>query len=125
MSIKLKEVLRELSDKIAEVYNLELAGEMTNIYIDLVTRADDVSRKYWKLVKTLAVIEKERDGLRKKLEEERVTNESKTKSFNIATETAKEMIDKERELRDKAERERDQAEYDREYYAMQLMEYID
>ena len=125
MSIKLKEVLRELSDKIAEVYNLELAGEMTNIYIDLVTRADDASRKYWKLVKTLAAIEKERDGLRKKLEEERVTNESKTKSFDIATETAKKMIDKERELREKAEREGDQAEYDREYYAMQLMEYID
>ena len=73
MSIKLKEVLRELSDKIAEVYDLELAGEMTNIYIDLVTRADDVSRKYWKLVKTLAAIEKERDELRKKLEKERVT----------------------------------------------------
>ena len=98
---------------------------MTNIYIDLVTRADDASRKYWKLVKTLAAIEKERDGLRKKLEEERVTNESKTKSFDIATETAKKMIDKERELREKAEREGDQAEYDREYYAMQLMEYID
>ena len=37
------------------------------------------------------------------------------KSFDIATETAGKMIDKERELREKAERERDQAEYDSEY----------
>ena len=71
MSIKFKEVLRELSDKIAEVYDLELAGEMTDMYIDLVTRADEASGKYWKLVRTLAAVEKERDELRNKFNEER------------------------------------------------------
>lgn len=60
MTVKLKEVLEELSDKIAEVYDLGLAEEMTSICNDLVTRANDVSRKYWELVKTLATVEKER-----------------------------------------------------------------
>ena len=70
MSAKFKEVLRELSDKITEVYDLGLAEEMTDIYIDLVTRADEASRKYWELVRTLAAVEKERDELRNKLNEE-------------------------------------------------------
>ena len=32
MSSAFKKVLRELSDKIVEVYDLELAGEMSDIY---------------------------------------------------------------------------------------------
>ena len=148
MSVKFKEVLRELSDKIAEVYDLELAEEMTDIYIDLVTRADDASKKYWKLVKALAAIGKERDELRNKLNEEQITSESMRKSFSIATGTAKKMIDKAGEdvgylskelneercarvqaendaewLRGELEEERRlrvDAEYDKEYYAMQL-----
>ena len=60
MMTDLKEVLKELDDKIAEVYDLELAEEMTDIYVDLVTRVDAMSKRYWELVKTLAKVERGR-----------------------------------------------------------------
>ena len=34
MTTDLKDVLKDLNDKIAEVYNLDLAEEMTDVYID-------------------------------------------------------------------------------------------
>ena len=37
MTTDLKGVLKELDSKIAKVYDLDLAGEMTDIYIDLTT----------------------------------------------------------------------------------------
>ena len=49
--------------KIAEVYELDHAEEMTDIYIDLTDLIDGMSRNYWKLVKALAKIEKDRDDL--------------------------------------------------------------
>ena len=94
MSSGFKKVLRELSDKIVEVYDLELAGEMSDIYNDLVTRTDEASRKYWKLVKSLAT---ERYELLKKLQAIKNSIEKR------------ESIKEERELRKKAERERVQA----------------
>ena len=63
--------MRKISDKIGEIYDLDLAEEFTHIYEDLVTRVKGLSKRYWNLVKTLATIEKERDELRKELEEER------------------------------------------------------
>ena len=125
MSTNIEELLRQLSDKISEVYDLDIAEEITDIYIDLVKRVNGSSKRYWKLVKTLAVIEKERDELRKELDEERIAKNSVMKSYELVSEVAKKMIDEEQQLREKAEKERDQAEYDREYYATQLMEYID
>ena len=76
-------------------------------------------------MKKLATVEKERDELRKKLEEERIVKESITSSFRTATDVAMKVIGEERKLREKVEKERDQAEYDKEYFANQLMEYID
>ena len=63
MTTDLKDVLMELDSKIAEVYDLDLAEEMTDIYIDLTDRLDEFSSQYWKLVKALAKTEKERDDL--------------------------------------------------------------
>ena len=120
-----KEILEELSDEISEVYDLELAEEMTDIFEDLTSKIDEDLKQYWSLVKKLATIEKERDKLRKELEEERITKESMTRSFRTATDVAMEVIGEEREFREKVEKEIDQAEYDKEYYANQLMEYID
>ena len=103
MSSGFKKVLRELSDKIVEVYDLELAGQMSDIYNDLVTRTDEASRKYWKLVKSLAT---ERYELLKKLQ---AIKNSIEKSCMLLCDVARESIKEERELRKKAERERVQA----------------
>ena len=66
-------LLRKLSRKIAEIYDLEIADEFTKIFEDLVTRIKNTSKGYWGLVRKLAVCEKERDMEREKvriLEEE-------------------------------------------------------
>ena len=63
--------LKSISDKISEIYDLDHAEEFTDIYMELVKRVKGSSKRYWSLVKTLAMIEKERDELRKELEEER------------------------------------------------------
>ena len=102
---------------------------MTDIYNDLVTRVNGLSKRYWKLgtitLKTLGTIEKERDELCKKLKEERMKRESNMRGYKMTIKVMQGMIEEERKLREKAERERDQAEYDSKYYAKQLMEYID
>lgn len=67
MTMEFKEILEELSNKIPEVYDLELAQEMTAIYNDLLACTKNISKKYWNLLKMLATIEKERDELRNKL----------------------------------------------------------
>ena len=59
--MKTKQILKELSDKIAEVYDLELAEEMTVIFEDLSDNINENSKRYWSLVKKLAVVERERD----------------------------------------------------------------
>ena len=58
--MSLKEILEELSDKISEVYDLELAEKMTDIFEDLTGKIDEDLKQYWSLVKKLATIEKER-----------------------------------------------------------------
>ena len=83
MTPDLKDILMELDSKIAEVYDLELAEEMTDIYIDLTDRVDELSKNYWKLVKALAKTEKDRDDLLRDLEVEKKI--SKAKSEEIAT----------------------------------------
>lgn len=76
MSTNMEGFLKSISDKISEIYDLDLAEEFTDIYGELVTRVNRLSKRYWKLVRTLAAIEKERDELRNKLEEERIAKES-------------------------------------------------
>ena len=71
MTTNTEELLRKLLDKIADIYDLEFAEEFTEIFKALVTRIKDTSKRYWDLVKKLAVIEKERDELRRKLDMER------------------------------------------------------
>ena len=109
MTTDLKDVLKELDSKIAEVYDLDLAEEMSDIYIDLWDRYDESSKKYWKLVKALAKTEKERDDLVRKLDatvqEER---EEFYKKFKEEENRSKFLM--------KSFIEKDQAEYDRDYY---------
>ena len=97
-----------------------LAEEMTDIYIDLVHRTDLMSKKYWKLVKALAMIEKERDEFREKFKEEEMKNRSMKISFELYGDTAKGMLDEERKLRENVEKERDELLYDRNYYRNEL-----
>ena len=66
-----EELLRELSDKITEIYDQEFAEEFTEIFKVLVTRVKNASKGYWDLVKKLAMIEEERDELRRELDIER------------------------------------------------------
>ena len=61
-----EELLQQLSDKISEVYDVDLAKEMTDIFIDRSNNINEMSDRYWSLVKSLAMIEKQRDELRSK-----------------------------------------------------------
>lgn len=61
--MSMNDILKELSDKIGEVYDLEVAKDLTEIYEALADRACAGSRKYWQLVKKLAAVERERDPL--------------------------------------------------------------
>ena len=104
--MSLKEILEELSDKISEVYDLELAEEMTGIFENLTGKIDKGSKQFWSLVKKLDTIEKERDELCEELEGERIVKESMTRSFITATDVAMKVIGEERELCEKVEKER-------------------
>lgn len=69
--MKTEEFLKKLSDSISYIYDLDLAEEMTDISIGLSNNINEMSERYWSLVRRLAIVEKERDELRKKLNEER------------------------------------------------------
>lgn len=56
-----KEILNELSEKISEVYDLEFAEEFTETFENLTENIDECSKRYWTLVRMLAICEKERD----------------------------------------------------------------
>ena len=75
MSTNMEGFLKSISDKISEIYDLDLAEEFTDIIVELIRRVKETSRRYWKLVRTLAAIEKERDELLKELEKERLISE--------------------------------------------------
>ena len=69
-------LFEELSEKITEIYDVELAKEITEIYEDLalstgelITRYEKGSARYWGLVKKLAKCEKERDEERRAKEQ--------------------------------------------------------
>ena len=62
--------LKELSGVIGDVVDSEIAEDLTEICEDLVSRVNTMECKYWKLVKTLAAVEKERDMLRLKLDDD-------------------------------------------------------
>ena len=99
-------LLRELSDKITEIYYLDLAEELTDIFTDLTKEIKEDSYRYFKLAKKLAICEKEKER-----------QEIIAKSYKKAYKVAKEVFDEERELREKIEKEKEQAEYDKEYFA--------
>lgn len=65
--MKTEELLKKLSDSISYIYDLDLAEEMIDISIGLSNNINEMSERYW----SLAIVEKERDELRKKLNEER------------------------------------------------------
>ena len=110
MTTDLKDVLMELDGKISEVYDLGLAEEMTDIYIDLTDRVNELSSQYWKLVKALAKTEKDRDDLVRKLRVEKKISEARSGDRKLIFKIAMENI------QGKLDKEKDQAEYDRDYY---------
>ena len=61
MSTNMEGFLKSIFDKISEIYDLDLAEEFTDIYGELVRCVKETSKRYWSLVNTLAMIEKERD----------------------------------------------------------------
>ena len=56
-------LLRKLSDKISEVYDLSLAKELTDIYVELTEQIREDDYKYFNLAKKLAKLEKEKDRI--------------------------------------------------------------
>lgn len=113
MTTDLKDVLIDLDSKITEVYDLELAEEMSDIFIDLVDRVDELSTKYWKLVKALATVEKERDDLLSKYNDTLSKYNATLKKNNVTFKNVARALNNIKE-------ERDQAEYDRDYYRNEL-----
>ena len=116
MTTDLKDVLIELDSKIAEVYDLDLAEEMTDIYVDLSDRINEFSRQYWKLVKALAKTEKDRDDLVRELKVEKEISKARSEDRKVVFEIAMDKIQEERKVQDNLVIEKDQAEYDRDYY---------
>ena len=92
-------------NKISEVYELDLAEELTDIFVDLTKEIKEDSYRYFNLAKKLAKCEKEKER-----------QEIIAKSYKKAFAVAKEVFDEERELREKVEKEKEQAEYDKEYF---------
>ena len=125
MSTSTEELLRKLSDKITLVYDLEFAGEFTEIFEDLVSYTKDKSKRHWRLVKKLAAIEKERDEerraralaeydvdyLAKELDEER-----------CARAQAEDDVERLVKERDEKRIARKHLEYDVEYLTKELIE---
>ena len=109
MTTTFEDVLIELDSKIAEVYDLDLAKEMSDIHIDLSDRIYELDSQYWKLVKALAKTERERDELVRELDVEKRTVKM---VFEIGMATARE----ERKIQDQLDIEKDQIEYDKNYY---------
>ena len=50
-------LLRKLSDKISEVYDLSFAKELTDIYVELTEQIKEDDYKYFNLVKDLAELQ--------------------------------------------------------------------
>ena len=107
-------LLRKLSDKILEVYNLEHAEEFTNIFTDLTKEIKEDSYRYFNLVKKLAKCEGEKER------QERIVN-----VYKEAFDVAKDVFDEERELREKIEKEKEQVEYDKEYFMNFVNEFLE
>ena len=106
-------LLEKLSDEITEVYNLELAKELTDIFVDLVDQIKEDDYRYFNLVKKLAKLEIEKG----KIKEEKERQERIVSVYRDAYDVAKEVYDEERERGDRLEREKERAEYDKEYFA--------
>ena len=70
MRTSTEELSRKLSNKIAVIYDLELAEKFTDIFEELVRRTKGTSRRYCDLVKKLEVMEKEQDEERRTRQEE-------------------------------------------------------
>ena len=125
MAANTEELLRKLSDKIAEIYDLEFAEEFTEIFEDLASRMKDKSKRHWRLVKKLAAIEKEHDEerraralveydvdyLAKELDEER-----------CARARAEDDVERLMKERDEERIVRKHLEYDGEYLTRELIE---
>ena len=63
-----EKTLRKLSDRISEVYNLELVKELSEIFIDLTKEIKEDEYKYFNLVRELAELEIEYEKIKKERE---------------------------------------------------------
>ena len=125
MRASTEELLRKLSDKIAEIYDLEFAEEFTDIFEELVRRTKGTSRRYWDLVKKLAVIEKGRDEERRTRQQAEEDVEYLSKELNeerCARAQAEYDVERLVKERDEERLAREHLEYDVEYLTKELIE---
>ena len=111
-------LLGQLSEKINEVYDLNLAEELiiTDIFVDLVDQIKEDDYRYFNLIKKLAKMEIANQKIKREAErQERIVNVYKT-----AYDVAKDMYDERGEILERMEKEKEQAEYDKEYFAKEL-----
>ena len=125
MATNTEELLRMLSDKIAEIYDLEFAEEFTEIFKDLVSRMKDKSKRHWRLVKKLAAIEKERDEERRARALVEYDVDYLAKEFDeerCARAQAEDDVERLVKERDEERITRKHLEYDVEYLTKELIE---
>ena len=108
-----KTLLEKLSSKINDVYDLNLAEELTDTFVDLTDQIKEDSYRYFNLVKKLAKLEVKKE----KIEKGKERRERIVSVYKDAYKVAKEVFDEERERGEKIETEKEQAEYDKEYFA--------
>ena len=64
-----EQLLEQLSNKLTEVYNLELAIELTNIFVKLTDKIKEDDHKYFDLVRKLAELQVQYEKLEKEKEQ--------------------------------------------------------
>ena len=115
------QLLEKLCYKLSEVYDLELAEKLTEIFTDLADQVKEYENDYIDRVRQLAEIQVKY----KKIKREKEIQERLVKSYKTAFNVAKKVYDKERKLREKIEKERNQLEYDKNYFEKYIKELLD
>ena len=110
-------LLERLSGTIVKVYDLELAEELTDIFVDLTDQIREDDYRYFNLAKKLAELQMRYE----KMKEEKERQERIVKSYKTAYDVAKDMYDERGEILERIEKEKEQAEYDKEYFAKELL----
>ena len=115
------QLLEKLCHKLSEVYDLELAEKLAEIFTDLADQVKEDENDYIDRVRQLAEIQVKYE----KIKREKEIQERLVKSYKTAFNVAKKVYDDERKLREKIEKEGNQLEYDKNYFEKYVKELLE